>query len=208
MWLNGCVNLTGDVGGGGVDYLQSDPASRRRSQKGKSQIWESEIWSQVPRDSDPRKTTLARTSILYKRQTGPLVREGAPQNQDCKCRIVINIWSWASDGARHQDLLIDWSSVTMWLDLTGVVQWLRLALSKGTNWVGVSPPHLRMETDPVSETSSFLFSRIPNDGKVQKPSNSDYNVRAYKGHFERYSGLLKLTLLPSLCKKTDTYSAG
>jgi hypothetical protein len=29
--------------------------------------------------------------------------------------------------------------------------------------------HLRMETDPVSETSCFLVSRIPDDGKVQKP---------------------------------------
>jgi hypothetical protein len=29
---------------------------------------------------------------------------------------------------------------------------LRLVLSKGPNWVGVFPPHLRTETDPVSET--------------------------------------------------------
>jgi hypothetical protein len=33
---------------------------------------------------------------------------------------------------------------------------LRLALSKGPNRVGVSP-HLRTETDPVSETSCFFF---------------------------------------------------
>jgi hypothetical protein len=59
------------------------------------------------------------------------------------------------------------------VNLTGVVQWLRSALSKGPNWVGVfSPLHLRMETDPVSETSCFLFSSIPDDEKVQKPSNS------------------------------------
>jgi hypothetical protein len=37
------------------------------------------------------------------------------------------------------------------------VQRLRLALSKGPNRVGVSP-HLRTETDPVSETSCFLSS--------------------------------------------------
>jgi hypothetical protein len=49
--------------------------------------------------------------------------------------------------------------------MTEVVQWLRVALSKGPNWVGVFLPHLRTETDPVSETSCFLFSRIPDDGK-------------------------------------------
>jgi hypothetical protein len=52
---------------------------------------------------------------------------------------------------------------------TGVVQWLRLTLSKGSNWVGVFTPHLRQETDSVSETSCFLFSRIPGDEK--KSSN-------------------------------------
>jgi hypothetical protein len=30
------------------------------------------------------------------------------------------------------------------------------------------------ETGYVSETSCFLFSRIPDDGKVQKPSTSVY----------------------------------
>jgi hypothetical protein len=34
-------------------------------------------------------------------------------------------------------------------------------------------PHLRTETDPVSETSCFLVSEILDDGKVQKPSNSE-----------------------------------
>jgi hypothetical protein len=31
-----------------------------------------------------------------------------------------------------------------------------------------APFHLRTETDPVSETSCFLVSRIPDNGKVQK----------------------------------------
>jgi hypothetical protein len=31
--------------------------------------------------SDPRKTVLARSSSIYKRQTRPLVRKGAPQNK-------------------------------------------------------------------------------------------------------------------------------
>jgi hypothetical protein len=37
---------------------------------------------------------------------------------------------------------------------------------RGSNRLGVFPPHLRKET--VSETSCFLFSRIPDDGKNPK----------------------------------------
>jgi hypothetical protein len=102
-----------DPCGGGVEYLHRDPASRRRRRKGKSQNWDSKIWSRDPRDSDPRKTTLARTSSIYKWQTRPLVREGAPQKEDRNCQTIINIWSWAPDGARHEDLLIDRPSVAM-----------------------------------------------------------------------------------------------
>jgi hypothetical protein len=29
------------------------------------------------------------------------------KKQDRNCQTIINIWSWATDGARHQDLLID-----------------------------------------------------------------------------------------------------
>jgi hypothetical protein len=98
---------------GGVEYLHRDPASRRRRWKGKSQIWDTKIWSRVPRELDPRKTTLARASSICKRETRPLIREGAPEKQDRNCQTVINIWSW--DGAGHQDLLTDWPSVAMWL---------------------------------------------------------------------------------------------
>jgi hypothetical protein len=98
--------------GSEVEYLHRGPASRRRRRKGKSQIWDSKIWWRVPRDSDPRKTALARASSIYKIQNRPLVREGAPQKQDRNCQRVINIWSWAPDGARHQDLLTDWPTVS------------------------------------------------------------------------------------------------
>jgi hypothetical protein len=40
------------------------------------------IYSQVPKDSDPIKTALARANSIYVIQTGPLMREGIPQNQD------------------------------------------------------------------------------------------------------------------------------
>jgi hypothetical protein len=49
------------------------------------------------------------------------------------------------------------------------LQWLRLALSKGSNWIDVFSPHLRMEADPVSETPYFLVPRIPDDEKSPKP---------------------------------------
>jgi hypothetical protein len=79
--------------GGGVEYLHRDPASRRRRRKGKSQIWGRKIWSRVPRDSDPRKNALTRANSIYKRETHPLVKEGAPQKQDRNCQTVINYWS-------------------------------------------------------------------------------------------------------------------
>jgi hypothetical protein len=42
-----------------------------------------------------------------KRQTSPPVRKGAPQKHDRKSLTVNNIWSWAADGAGHQDWLTD-----------------------------------------------------------------------------------------------------
>jgi hypothetical protein len=56
---------------------------------------------------------LARASSKW--QTRPLVRGGARYRQNSKCQTVINIWSWAPDGAQNQDALTDWSSVVMWL---------------------------------------------------------------------------------------------
>jgi hypothetical protein len=79
-----------------------------------SNLRQKKIWLRVPRNSDPRKTTLARASSIYKRQIRPLIREDAPEKQDRICQRVTNIWSWAPDEARHQDLLIDWPSVAMW----------------------------------------------------------------------------------------------
>jgi hypothetical protein len=40
-----------------------------------------------------------------KRQIRPLVKEGSRQRQNSNCEKVINIWSWAQAGARHQDWL-------------------------------------------------------------------------------------------------------
>jgi hypothetical protein len=58
-----------------------------------------------------------------KRQTRPPVREGAPSRQDCNFQHIINIWSLAPDGARHQDSPTDWPSVvTVTLTENPVVQ--------------------------------------------------------------------------------------
>jgi hypothetical protein len=60
-------------------------------------------------------TTDITTDNSDTRQSRPLVREGAPQGQDRSSQNVPNIWSWAPDGARHQDGL-DW--LTVWLGIT------------------------------------------------------------------------------------------
>jgi hypothetical protein len=103
--------------GGGVEYLHRDPASRKRRRKGKSQIWDSKIWSQLPRDSDPKKTALARASSMYKRQTRPLVREGALRNKERNCQTYSVFRTEEKSGrkpqmgALYQDRLADWPSV-------------------------------------------------------------------------------------------------
>jgi hypothetical protein len=58
-------------------------------------------------------------------------------------------------------------------NLTGVVQWLRLTLSKGPNWVGVfSPPSPEDGNGCSFRNVVFLLSKTPDGGKVPKPSNS------------------------------------
>jgi hypothetical protein len=101
--------------GGGVQYLHRDPASRRRRRKREVSNLRQKIWSSVPRDSDPRKAALARASSIYKRHTASRKRGRPTENKPVTVKRVINIWSWAPDGARHQDLPTDWPSVTMWL---------------------------------------------------------------------------------------------
>jgi hypothetical protein len=68
-----------------------------------------------PKGQGPEKDCASKGQRHIQMQAHLLVRGGAPQKQDRNCQIVINIWSWAPDGAWHQDLLTDWSSVAMWL---------------------------------------------------------------------------------------------
>jgi hypothetical protein len=100
--------------------------------------------SRVPRDSDPRKTTLARASSIYKRQTRPLVREGAPQKQHRNCQRVI----WGSTPG-----LTDW--------LTSVAVWLWLWEE---NWGSLLRRQLKME-----KCSNTLFKCAGNPIINPKP---------------------------------------
>jgi hypothetical protein len=93
------------------------------------------------------------------------------------CRLV-HLWLCCLFNDVVSSSANDWMTVNNELeDLRFLQRWLRLALSKGPNRVGVSL-HLRTERDPVSETSCFFFSffsnylRIRTMDKVRKPSNS------------------------------------
>jgi hypothetical protein len=91
-----CIRLTWGYKRRAV--CQTNPASRIGRRKGKSRIWDSKIWPRVPRESDPKRTALAKERSNSKRQTRPLVREGAPHQQTRSCLTVIKIWSYAPDG--------------------------------------------------------------------------------------------------------------
>jgi hypothetical protein len=51
----------------------------------------------------------------------PIFRGGARHRQNSKCQTEINIWSWAPDGTRYQDGLIDRTSVVKWLWLWATI---------------------------------------------------------------------------------------
>jgi hypothetical protein len=87
-----------------------------------------------------------------------------------------------------------WSRVISSANLTGIVQWLRLALSKGPNWVGVfSPLQLKTETDPVSKTSCFYSAKHRTMDKVpvtlcamhhrQNPIKSIHKLHTLAHHY-------------------------
>jgi hypothetical protein len=85
-----------------------------------SQIWDSKIRSRAPRGSDPRKTAVARASSIYKIQTRPLVREGAPQRKN----VTIT------------PRLINWPTVSRNVPLTydRVLSWQLEDLEAGVRW--------------------------------------------------------------------------
>jgi hypothetical protein len=60
-----------------------------------------------PKGLGPEKDYAGEAQQHIKRETRPLVREDVPQKEDRNCQRVMNTWSRAADGARHQDLLIN-----------------------------------------------------------------------------------------------------
>jgi hypothetical protein len=87
------------------------------------------------------------------------------------CLPFLNIFVWYDVLLRGWCVYVGYASVSgirylySCCHMTGVVQCLKLALSKGPNRVGVSSssPDLSMETGSVSETLCFLVFRIPED---------------------------------------------
>jgi hypothetical protein len=59
--------------------------------------------------------------LTVKWQTRPLVREGGPQRHDSNRQTVTDIWSWEPEGARNQDILTDWLTISRNVTLT--VSW-------------------------------------------------------------------------------------
>jgi hypothetical protein len=67
------------------------------------------------------------------------------------------------------------------------MQWLRIALSNGPNWVGLSCPiHLRTETDPVSETCGLLSHTYKTMDRVQNKPNSSVQHTPSSESFQVY----------------------
>jgi hypothetical protein len=60
-------------------------------------------------------------------------------------------------------------NMTFWkLDVSGLTSGQKQIFLRGPTDKVSSLLHLRTETDPVSETLRFLFSRTPDDGKSPK----------------------------------------
>jgi hypothetical protein len=113
----------------------------------------------------PENDCAGEASNNCKRQTRPLVREGAHQKQDRNCQTVIYMWSWAPNGARHQDLLTDWLTVSRNVTLTWL--WLDsrdLSCGGGVDYLCRSPASRRRRQKEKSRMrGSKIWLRVPRD---------------------------------------------
>jgi hypothetical protein len=104
------------------------------------------------------------------RKTDPSSRQrGRPTKQDRNCQrvIIYNIWPWAPDGTRHQDLLTDWPSVAMWLwlwlDSRYYTLW-DIPCGGGVEYLHRSPARRRRRRKGKSRNwDSKIWSRAPRD---------------------------------------------
>jgi hypothetical protein len=108
------------------------------------------------------ETVKVTANCRSKFQTRPLVREGAPQHKDRKCPRVRNLVmgpNWPTNRRSQNNLKL---------------KWLRLALSKGPNEVGISlpsPEDRNRSSFRNTVFSSYLEFRTID--KVQKHNNSE-----------------------------------
>jgi hypothetical protein len=132
-----------------------------------SRIWDSKIWSWVPWDLGSRMTTLARTSTKCKRQTRPLIREGATHQQTRNSLTIIKIWSCAPDECltpRHTGRLTFGRNITWTLanDLTGHT----LRLQNGDQPVKTSTSHNPMGLHGLVEGQLYLYRKTVWTGPI------------------------------------------
>jgi hypothetical protein len=92
---------------------------------------------------------------------GPFSSSGVLRNRNMTFR-KLNLFPSSGEGGRRHLLSVGPEKER--ISITG------LALSKGPNWVGVfSPLHMRMETNPVSETSCFYSLEYQTMEKTKNP---------------------------------------
>jgi hypothetical protein len=140
------------------------------------------------------ETTLARASSNCKRQTRPLVREGAPNQQTSNCQTIIKIWSWAPDGC-FIPRQTGWLTVGRNITLTWIVQWLRLAPSKGTNSEGVSLLFWGQKQIQFPKCCVFQFLEYQ---IIWKPSNSEF-IYYVSANYRIYSWTVLVSISTTFC---------
>jgi hypothetical protein len=101
---------------------------------------------------------------LLTNNTRPLVREGASYGQDLKCQTLTDIWPWASAGARHQDRLTDWRTVSRngTLTLTLTLTFVLVCRKKRVTPYGGAVEYLHRR--PASRWRRRKWNPVPDPG--------------------------------------------
>jgi hypothetical protein len=139
---------------GVFEFLSYSPASYRKWRKAKCWMWDSKLWLGVSRASETRMIRLARTSSDCKRPNRPLV----PSSQR-ELSTATN--PELSDSNKNLVVSPRWVLYSKTVIQAHSLQWSQQSRCQ-------SPPHLRKETDPVSET---LFSNFYNTRQWMKFEN-------------------------------------
>jgi hypothetical protein len=97
-------------------------------------------------------------TVTDRRQTRPLVREGAPQRQHSNFQTENTIWSQVPEWTWHHDILTDWPSVVTWicLWLWHQCQWIQHRHSlKDTSSSWLPTLSTASMIQPTNQTASF-----------------------------------------------------